>query len=89
MMSSWTKQMGFPIVSVEEKKLDGDKRELHLKQSRFLADGEKDETNPQWQIPIPVTTSTDPTKPKAKFLLTKEEGVFLVDGVKPSEWLKV
>lgn len=81
--------MGFPIISVEQKKLDGDKRELHVKQSRFLADGEEDESNPLWQIPIPVTTSADPTKAKAKFLLTIRESKFVVEGVKPSEWVKV
>jgi hypothetical protein len=81
--------MGFPMLTVEEKKLDGDKRELHVKQSRFVADGKADESNPQWQVPIPVTISADPTTPKAKFLLTKPEDTFILEGVKPAEWVKV
>jgi hypothetical protein len=48
-----------------------------------------DELNPRWHIPLPVTTSADPTKPKAKFLLTKHEDKLVLEGVKPTEWVKV
>ncbi|KAL3103892.1 hypothetical protein niasHT_022407 [Heterodera trifolii] len=89
LMSSWTQQMGFPLFTVEEKILDGDRIELHLKQSRFLADGSHDEANPVWQVPFGVTTATNPTHPKAKFLLMKAEDKFIVDGVKSNEWVKV
>ncbi|KAL3079369.1 hypothetical protein niasHT_037699 [Heterodera trifolii] len=89
LMSSWTQQMGFPLVTVEEKILDGDRIELHLKQSRFLADGGQDEANPVWQVPFGVTTAADPTHPKAKFLLMKAEDKFIVDGVKSNEWVKI
>ena len=88
-MSSWTKQVGFPIVTVQEKMLDGDKRELLLKQRRFLIDGSIDENRPIWQIPMSVTIRSDSSKPATKFLLTKEEDKFIVQGVKPSEWIKV
>ncbi|KAL7069747.1 hypothetical protein ACQ4LE_011147 [Meloidogyne hapla] len=89
LMSSWTQQVGFPLVSVQEKLLDGDKRELILKQRRFLIDGSIDENKQIWQIPVSVTIRSDPSKPAAKFLLTKEEDKFVIEGVKPSEWIKV
>ncbi|CAK5095767.1 unnamed protein product [Meloidogyne enterolobii] len=89
LMSSWTQQVGFPLVTVQEKILDGDKRELTLKQRRFLIDGSIDENKPVWQIPVSVTVRSDPSKPAAKFLLTKEEDKFVIEGVKSSEWIKV
>nr|CAD2175436.1 unnamed protein product [Meloidogyne enterolobii] len=89
LMSSWTQQVGFPLVTVQEKILDGDKRELILKQRRFLIDGSIDENKPVWQIPVSVTIRSDPSKPAAKFLLTKEEDKFVIEGVKSSEWIKV
>ena len=89
LMGSWTKQMGFPLVTVEERQLDGNRRELRVQQRRFLADGGKDEAASLWQVPIPVTVSSDPSKPKAKFLLDKAEDKFILEGVGPNEWVKV
>lgn len=37
-MSTWTKQTGFPMISVSSHQ-DGDNRVLSLTQQRFLADG--------------------------------------------------
>jgi puromycin-sensitive aminopeptidase len=37
-MSSWTKQMGFPVISVSSQQ-KGDSRELKLSQQRFCAAG--------------------------------------------------
>lgn len=88
MMSSWTKQMGYPLVSVEQK-IDGNKRILKLKQSRFLADGGKDESNPVWQIPISIITASNPSKPKYKFLLKNAEEEIVLENVQPNEWIKV
>lgn len=47
-MSSWTRQMGYPLISVEQK-VDGEKRIFKLKQERFISDGGKDEKNSVWQ----------------------------------------
>ena len=42
MMSSWTKHMGFPLVTVSQT-IEPDRRILKLHQSRFMLDGGKDE----------------------------------------------
>ena len=47
-MSGWTKQMGFPVVSVSQT-VNGRERQLHLKQNRFIADGGQDSNNQIWQ----------------------------------------
>lgn len=48
LMSGWTKQMGFPVVTVSQT-VNGSDRQLHLKQSRFIADGGQDGANSIWQ----------------------------------------
>ena len=88
-MCSWTGQMGFPLLEVNERQLDGNRRELEISQRRFLADGGLDEGNALWQVPIPITVSTDPTKPKEKFLLKNAKEKFMMEGIKPDEWIKV
>ena len=37
-MSMWTRQMGYPVISVRSEQV-GDSRKLYLKQSQFWADG--------------------------------------------------
>lgn len=54
-MSSWTEQQGFPVVSVVSSKFEGDKCTLKLKQEWFLADGTVPE-NKRWAIPLFVVT---------------------------------
>lgn len=49
LMSGWTKQMGYPVVTVKDKQ-QGTSRILTLSQRRFLADGGDDPSNPIWQV---------------------------------------
>uniref|UniRef100_A0A1I7XH35 Peptidase_M1 domain-containing protein n=1 Tax=Heterorhabditis bacteriophora TaxID=37862 RepID=A0A1I7XH35_HETBA len=49
LMSSWTTQMGFPLISVEQRQ-EGHHRILNLKQRRFIADGGDDDDEPTWQV---------------------------------------
>ncbi|KAI1732802.1 peptidase family m1 domain-containing protein [Ditylenchus destructor] len=88
LMSSWTKQMGFPVVTVEQR-VEGSKRILKLKQNRFIADGGEDELNSIWQIPIEVVTAADPKKASHKILFTKSEEEVTLDGIDPNHWIKL
>ncbi|VDD94199.1 unnamed protein product [Enterobius vermicularis] len=88
LMSSWTKQMGFPLVQVSQS-VDGNKRTLKLKQSRFLADGGTDENDQLWQVPITVSTSSDPSVIKHRFLLTEREQEVTLDNIPSTEWVKI
>uniref|UniRef100_A0A914XU65 Aminopeptidase n=1 Tax=Panagrolaimus superbus TaxID=310955 RepID=A0A914XU65_9BILA len=88
MMSTWTKQMGFPIVKVDQK-IDGEKRILKLSQNRFLADGGKDESNPSWLVPITITSQSSPVEPIFRGIMNASEQEFTVENVKPGDWIKV
>ena len=86
LMSSWTKQMGYPLVTVLEQKIEGNKRILKLKQHRFLSDGGKDPLESIWQIPIEISTASGGLN---KIFMTKSEEEFVLDEVAENDWIKL
>jgi len=54
-MSTWTSQMGFPIISLSsfETNTDG-QTVVKLHQTKFNADGSKGKADALWKIPIKV-----------------------------------
>lgn len=93
MMTSWTRQMGFPLITVEEKTLEGAQRALILSQQRFLADGGAEvadgEQPPLWQVPIGVTISDSPAVTTHRFMLDQRNDSLILEGVPPGHWVKV
>uniref|UniRef100_A0A8C2WQG2 Aminopeptidase n=1 Tax=Cyclopterus lumpus TaxID=8103 RepID=A0A8C2WQG2_CYCLU len=88
-MSSWTKQMGFPIIEVEEEQ-QGDDRVLKISQKKFCASGpHSGEDCPSWMVPVSICTSEDPKCTKLKVLLDRPETSITVSGVAPDQWVKV
>uniref|UniRef100_A0A914XGU4 Aminopeptidase n=1 Tax=Plectus sambesii TaxID=2011161 RepID=A0A914XGU4_9BILA len=88
LMSPWTKQMGFPVVSVSQRQ-DGTKRVLKLTQGRFIADGSEDADKLLWQVPVGISTTTHPVDSKFKVLLKERQTEIVLDGVAPDEWVKL
>lgn len=88
MMSTWTKQMGFPLVTVSQK-VDGTKRTLKFSQTRFLADGGKDDVNSLWRVPFTISSASSPDEAIFRGLLTEPEQEFTIDNVKADDWIKV
>uniref|UniRef100_A0A0N4ZAG9 Aminopeptidase n=1 Tax=Parastrongyloides trichosuri TaxID=131310 RepID=A0A0N4ZAG9_PARTI len=88
MMDTWTKQIGFPLVTVSQT-IEGNKRVLTFKQTRFIADGGESETPQSWYIPISISTTSSKDQPKYKFLMTKPEQTFTIDNIESSEWIKI
>ncbi|GJQ68392.1 Psa [Trypoxylus dichotomus] len=89
-MSTWTKQMGFPVVKVTSKPSeDGAGYQLCLSQSKFCADGEQPSNDYVWMIPISVSTSKYPGKEVASTVLQSKEGKLFVPDVGPKDWIKI
>ncbi|VIO88592.1 Peptidase family M1 containing protein [Brugia malayi] len=88
LMSTWTKQMGYPLVSVSQK-IDGRNRILRMNQKRFLADGTTDEKNSLWQIPITISVSSEPESIKERVLLKGFQQDVTVNDVDPKDWIKL
>ncbi|CAG2189323.1 NPEPPS [Mytilus edulis] len=88
-MSSWTKQMGYPVIKVTEKQ-DGKNRVLSLSQEKFCADGKKQEGEQfKWMVPLSFCTASSPDKPVKKILLDSTTAEVTLENVKPGEWVKV
>ncbi|XP_055688287.1 puromycin-sensitive aminopeptidase [Lutzomyia longipalpis] len=87
-MSTWVKQMGFPVVSVSSRQ-EGTRRILKLKQEKFTADGKKADGNVLWMIPIMVSIAKRPQHVAESFVLDKEETEITLEGVDAKEWVKV
>lgn len=88
LMSSWTKQMGFPLVNVEQR-IESGKRILKLRQGRFILDGKSDDQDLVWKIPINICAESSPDRAKFKILMTDREQEFELEGVQPNEWIKL
>ncbi|KAI8905519.1 peptidase family M1-domain-containing protein [Gorgonomyces haynaldii] len=79
MMHGWTKEMGYPIVTVskEEYNPTTKKLTLHLQQQRFLSSGDvkPEDDKTVWHIPINVVTSAGVTG----HLLSTKTGTIVFD----------
>ncbi|XP_061626215.1 puromycin-sensitive aminopeptidase [Phyllopteryx taeniolatus] len=88
-MGSWTKQMGFPIIIVEQEQR-GDNCVLNISQKKFCASGPHNgEDCPYWMVPISICTSQDPTCSKLQVLLDKPQTTVTLQDVTPNQWIKI
>ncbi|XP_014604170.1 PREDICTED: puromycin-sensitive aminopeptidase isoform X1 [Polistes canadensis] len=87
-MSTWTKQQGFPIVKVDCRQ-EGNNRILSLSQERFLADGSVDMDNRLWIVPISVSTSKNPKETVLTALLDEKTKEFVLKDVPEGTWIKI
>mmetsp|Transcript_82526 Transcript_82526/g.238452 ORF Transcript_82526/g.238452 Transcript_82526/m.238452 type:complete len:886 (-) Transcript_82526:40-2697(-) len=93
MMSSWTQQMGFPVLKVLKDPLAAGATEIEVEQSWFLADGAAlsgEDAAKAWVAPVLV--GTDAGSAPAAFLerTTKAQKVAIGGGAAGAKsWLKV
>ncbi|KAK2727021.1 puromycin-sensitive aminopeptidase-like [Artemia franciscana] len=87
-MSTWTRQMGFPLISVSIKQVGGVQK-LEFSQERFIADGSKDENGLRWMVPITAVSEKSQTVPFATFLLDRSSEDIIIDSKVAEGWIKV
>ncbi|XP_028674237.1 puromycin-sensitive aminopeptidase [Erpetoichthys calabaricus] len=88
-MSTWTRQMGFPIIFVEQEQ-QGEDRILKLSQKKFCASGlHTGEDCPTWMVPINICTSDDPSCSQMSVLLNGSGTTVTVKNVRPDQWVKI
>ena len=90
-MSGWTSQTGFPVISVSSQSVDGQpsKRLVQLSQRRFLADGSEDPAGTMWMVPIEIVSQQSPDKVVQSIVFEGRRTEILLDNVRPDEWFKV
>ncbi|XP_046899629.1 puromycin-sensitive aminopeptidase isoform X5 [Hypomesus transpacificus] len=87
-MGSWTKQMGFPIIEVDQEQ-QGNDRILKISQKKFCASGPYNgEDCPSWMVPISICTSEDPSCTKLEVLLEIPETTITIHNIQPDQWVK-
>ncbi|XP_035784947.1 puromycin-sensitive aminopeptidase-like [Anopheles albimanus] len=87
-MSTWIKQMGFPVVRVlSSSQLDGNRRLLKIAQEKFCADGCQPKEPFRWMIPINV--STPKSGNAVSTVLESDTADITVEGVGPDDWVKI
>ncbi|VDL58764.1 unnamed protein product [Hymenolepis diminuta] len=71
-MSTWTKQMGFPLLTVR-KAFEKDNRVTYtIDQEHFLADGSRDVNDKsEWFVPVTICDASDSNKILKRFVLPK------------------
>uniref|UniRef100_A0A4W6DV51 Aminopeptidase n=2 Tax=Lates calcarifer TaxID=8187 RepID=A0A4W6DV51_LATCA len=75
-MGSWTKQMGFPIIVVDQEQVS-------------FTDKGVNQDCPSWMVPISICTSEDPKCTMLKVLLDRPETTITLSGVGPDQWIKI
>lgn len=86
-MSTWTKQLGYPVISVEGKQ-EGDNRVLTLSQKKFCGDGNISGFESMlWKVPITVATKGNPQA--AKLVLSQQSTTVTLEGVGENDWVLV
>ena len=88
MMSTWTRQKGYPVINVTARQ-DGSNRVISLSQEKFSIDGNLSEKDQQtkWLVPISIISQNNP-KP-VKFLLENRTQELVLENVEPTEWIKL
>nr|CDS27790.1 puromycin sensitive aminopeptidase [Hymenolepis microstoma] len=72
-MSTWTKQMGFPLLTVRKINETGSTVTYTIDQERFLADGSPDVNDQsEWCVPVTICDASDSSKILKRFLLPRE-----------------
>lgn len=86
-MSTWTKQMGFPMVEVSSEQR-GSNRVLKLSQQKFCADGSQG-GDTLWMIPITISTQEQPSKVAFSTVLEKQSQEVILENVAEDSWVKL
>lgn len=89
-MSTWIKQMGFPVVQVTSRQQNGNKRTVTLNQSKFCADATTvSENKSLWMIPITISTSKNPKDISYSTVLDKQSLDITLENVGENDWVKI
>ncbi|KAL6057849.1 Aminopeptidase [Balamuthia mandrillaris] len=91
LMDHWTKQDGYPVVSIVEKKSEEKgKRTFVLKQQRFLSTGLDPKDTTTWWIPLTISTESSGGDTFAFADIVKQKETTLsLPAVGTHEWIKV
>lgn len=88
-MSTWTQQMGYPVVTVSAKR-SGESAILEMSQSKFCANGELEPSYQgyEWLIPMVIASESNVNEP-TKIILDEKSKSITLNNVKQDDWIKI
>ena len=90
-MEGWTKQVGFPLLTLSEGRQDGKAVVFDVTQRRFLVNGVKEDDETLWCVPITFLTS-ESKEAVSRQLLRERKGQLRLESSTPLsalEWTKI
>jgi len=79
LMGSWIKDVGYPVVSINDYKEGNNDMTLSLSQKRFISSGdmtpEEEAKYATWWIPLGITTHASPSQPLDNILTEKNQKI--------------
>ena len=89
-MSTWTKQMGFPVINVSVASQNANSVTLNVSQKKFCLSTCEKSNESLWQVPITITTSSNYSKSsKQSYILTSKSDQITLKGVGANDWFKI
>lgn len=91
-MSTWTVQMGFPVLDVNIKSSTDNSVTLSISQKKFCASmcpNSENVSEALWSVPVSFSTSGNPDGPYQTYLLTTRSAEVVVDKVPANGWIKL
>lgn len=88
-MSSWTRQAGYPIVSVKRNYTDASAATVTLSQERYFSEPQSNVTPATWWIPFNLASASafNFNTTTATHWLSTETSTVNVSDLKPTDWL--
>ncbi|XP_043237159.1 puromycin-sensitive aminopeptidase-like [Amphibalanus amphitrite] len=87
-MSTWTRQTGYPVVRVSERR-EGTTRIITASQRRCLADGKPDADDQMWMVPLSFSSSQSPSETIHKVILSERTTEVRLENIGPDDWVKL
>ncbi|TPX36532.1 hypothetical protein SmJEL517_g01377 [Synchytrium microbalum] len=81
LMYPWTREMGYPILTIDSEKYDAVKNEMHitLTQSRYLSSGDvkPEEDKVIWTVPLVISTNATGKNPHRIMMTGKTQSIVI------------
>ncbi|CAK8674637.1 unnamed protein product [Clavelina lepadiformis] len=91
-MTTWTKQMGYPVLDVKCKSRTDNSVTLSITQSKFRANAAStttDDSAARWSIPVSFSTTASPLAAVKSILMEEETVDVTIDNIPKDSWVKV
>ncbi|XP_014243033.1 puromycin-sensitive aminopeptidase [Cimex lectularius] len=88
-MSTWTKQMGFPVIRVVSSEQEGNCRVLKVAQEKFCADIATKNDSSLWMVPLTFSAKGRENEVIHSVMLEGKSATISIPDIEPNAWVKL